>query len=111
MKSGILAILSLIFVPILCVVVMGVLAGMWFDVEEWIERPEYAEAYMYQDWQCLVFYIVLAMISLLELLLIYFYSKNSKSRFRYIAVGIALFVWCIIILFFILDTNTKLIVA
>jgi hypothetical protein len=79
---------------------MGVLQGAWFDTEKLLKRPD-IEIYQRPMYQYLIYYTVLAMISLLEILLIRFYTKKSKSNYKYVIVGITLFVWCSISVFFI----------
>lgn len=114
-----LAILSCTVMPVFFVMVLGVLQGAWFDVEEVIQRPEYAEMNMYKHWQYCVFYIVMAIMSFFEFLIVYFYAiKGSKSIIEFIfgsksmielmlkfIAGITIFVWCSIAAIFIVTTG------
>ena len=90
--------------PILYVVIMAGLHGAWFDIEEWIERPEYAEIYMYQDWQYVTFYIVMIVIILLQCTFICLYILKRKPfpLFQLLIIYIVAFIWIAITAFFIL---------
>jgi hypothetical protein len=94
--------------PIFLSLVLGVLHSFWFDFERVIDSPEYVATHMYKDWQYRVFYIVMAIMSLFEFSIVYFYIRNGKSKiniiFKLIIACIAVIVWCSIAAFFIATT-------
>ena len=79
--------------------------GFWFDRNEWLQRPEYAEKYMYQRWQFVVFYITLAVLTLFEFFLICRYWIKSKHYLpcKFLIVCIAWLMWLFMTTFILVE--------
>ena len=81
MKSILLKILSIIS-PVIILAALGIMQGVWFDVEEFIERGV-AEVYHPSFIQYLLYYLVSIVLFVLSCLLLkHEYRKTSSAFLR-----------------------------
>lgn len=79
MKSILLKILSIIS-PVIILVALGIMQGVWFDVEESIERGN-TEVYHTSFIQYLLYYLASIVLFVLSWLLLKHEYKNTSSAF------------------------------
>ena len=87
MKSILLKILSIIS-PVIILAALGIMQGVWFDVEESIERGD-TEVYHPSFIQYLLYYLVSIVLFVLSwLLLKHEYEKTSSAFLRLVYAAI-----------------------
>jgi len=79
MKSILLKILSIIS-PVIILAALGIMQGVWFDIEESIERGD-TEVYHPSSIQYLLYYLVSIVLFVLSWLLLKHEYKNTSSAF------------------------------
>lgn len=79
MKSILLKILSIIS-PVIILAALGIMQGVWFDVEEFIERRD-TEVYHPSFIQYLLYYLVSIVLFVLSWLLLKHEYKKTSSAF------------------------------
>ena len=88
MKTILFEILIVLIAPLLIVVIMGVMQGMWFDSENLLLRND-VEVRVIPTWQYVVYYAILSVLSAFYVLLTVWYLRSFKSKFKPVVAAVA----------------------